>query len=259
MYFTSEEVEDLSAGLAEVRPKLVRLRGRVVARPFRTGAAREHADHGLARRLETMARCIERVFALLPPNLNIIPNSDVTIDAAINIQAFVVNIFGCCENIAWIWVYERKVRLPSNKPLPPSRVGLGGKYREVRDSLSPRFRAYLDDRTDWLQLLKNFRDTLAHRIPLYIPPFTIDPAEVGKYRALSDAASAALSSRDGKAYQMLLAEQAALKHFQPVMTHSLMDCSVVFFHSQLLADFATIEEMAGVLFDELDRCPPPSL
>lgn len=253
MYFQDEEIEDLRVGLAEVWPKFEALRERIVVRQFKTDAAREHADHGLARRLGTMVRCIEQVFALLPPDLGSIPDRDTTIDATINIQAFVMSAFGCCENIAWIWVQERGVRLPNNNPLPPARVGLGPNYPAVRDSLTPGFRAYLDNRADWFELLKSFRDALAHRIPLYIPPFTIDPAKTGDYQALGAAASTALRAHDFERYESLLAGQKALTCFQPIMAHSLTGGGVVVFHAQLLADFATIEEMAGVLFDELDR------
>ncbi|HEX4196313.1 MAG TPA: hypothetical protein VHZ26_02635 [Caulobacteraceae bacterium] len=253
MYFQPKEIEELRVGLGEVRPNFEALRDRIVVRQFKTDAAREHADHGLARRLGTMARCIEQVFALLPPDLDASPDRDTTIDATINIQAFVMSAFGCCENIAWIWVRERDVRLPNNNPLPPARVGLGPNYPAVRDSLTPGFRAYLDSRAEWFELLKNFRDALAHRIPLYIPPFTIDPARAADYQALGAAATAALRSHDFKGYEKLLAEQKALTRFQPIMAHSLTGRGVVVFHAQLLADFATTEEMAGVLLDELDR------
>ncbi|MDB5464372.1 MAG: hypothetical protein JWP23_2761 [Phenylobacterium sp.] len=43
-------------------------------------------------------------------------------------------------------------------------------------------------------------------------------------------------------YKRFDADKMAFARFQPVV-----------FHYQLLADFGTIEEMAGVLFDELAR------
>ena len=176
------------------------------------------------------------------------------INNPINIQAFVMSAFGCCENIAWIWVYERNVRLPNAKPVPPTRVGLGPNYPEIRDALTPGFRAYLDTRADWFALLKALRDALAHRIPLYIPRFTIDPAKADDYQAQSASAIAALRSHDFEGYERLSADQATLTRFQPIMAHSLSGGGdIVVFHAQLLADFATIEEMVGVLMDELDR------
>ena len=252
MYFTLDQIEDLRVGLAEVQPKLSALRERLVLHPFQTPGAREHADHGLARRLGTLARCIERTFELLPPDLDEVPERDRTLDAAINIQAFVVSTFGCCENIAWIWVHERKVLRPNGQPLAASQVGLGPSYPLVRNRLTPGFAAYLDQRADWFEQLKDYRDALAHRIPLYIPPFTLNPDDADRYQALERDATLALLAHDLEGYERLTGERDALARFQPIMAHSLVaQGHIVVFHYQLLADFGTIEEMVGVLFNEL--------
>ena len=254
MQFSPAQIEDLRVGLSEIGPKFSALQERIVVHGFRTEGAREHADHGLARRLGTMARCIEQTFELLPPDLATIPERSTTLDASINIQAFVMSAFGCCENMAWIWVHERDVRLPDSQPLPPARVGLGANYPHVRAALTPSFRDYLDSRADWFAHLKDFRDALAHRIPLFIPPYTVNTADVGQYHALEAAANHALRRHDFAGYERLQADQMALTRFQPIMAHSLLGgAGVVVFHYQLLADFGTIEEMAGVLFDELGR------
>jgi len=254
VFFSEEQVADLLVGLEEVRPKLSALQERILTTPFETEGGREHADHGLTRRLGTMARCIENVFALLPPALVDIPGTDVTKDAAINIQAFVVSAFGCCENVAWIWVHERNVLTPKGVLLPAYQVGLGLAYPKVRDSMTPEFRAYLDTREPWFEQLKDYRDALAHRIPLYIPPFTLDPADADSYQALEQQATAALKAHDFDGYAGLKEAKAALTQFRPIMAHSVYALGrTMLFHPQLLADFATIEEMTGVLLDELAR------
>jgi hypothetical protein len=151
-------------------------------------------------------------------------------------------------------VHERDVRLPGGQPLPPAHVGLGANYPLVRAALTPDFRDYLDSRADWFAQLKDFRDALAHRIPLYIPPHTVNPADAGLYQALEAAANHALRRHDYEGYERLQADKMALARFQPIMAHSLLGgAGVVVFHYQLLADFGTIEEMAGVLFNELGQ------
>ncbi len=256
MYFNTTEIEDLRTGLSKIAPKFEALRQRLFMHDFRTDAAREHAAHGLVRRLGDMTRCVERTFQLLPPDLADIPERTTTLDATINIQAFVMNAFGCCENIAWIWVNEREIKSPDGRPLRPAQVGLGPDYTLVRDSLTPSFRSYLDSRADWFAHLKDFRDALAHRIPLYIPPFTIDPADVDRYQQIEAEKTLALTSRDLESYERLKAEQVSLTRFQPVMTHSLdQGAKVVVFHVQLLSDFVTIEEIGEVVLDELAMSP----
>lgn len=254
MAFTDVQIRDLFEGVGEVDEKVADLREGFVLRRFRTAEAREHADHGFARRVGSLARCIERVFEVLPPDRRDIPDRSETEDATINIQAFLMNAFGCCENLAWIWVFERDVRRNDGSEVPPGLVGLGPKCRELRRSFSPEFRAYLHSRRAWFDHLKDFRDALAHRIPLYIPPFVVEPADAERWRALGNAADVALLEGRLGQEQELRAEQAVLKHFNPIMTHSLVDGGrPVVFHYQLLADFNTIHEIANEFLRELER------
>ncbi len=254
MYFTKEQVDDLYGGLQEVHDKFTDLRERVVLRALEAAGAREHADHELSRRLSTMVRCVDRVFEVLPPDRVDIPERDETVDATINIQSFIMNAFGCCENLAWIWVLERGVVQANGAALPHTKVGLSETHRLVRQSFSPAFRGYLDSRQAWFAHLKDFRDALAHRVPLYIPPYTVSPEEVEQYQALGATAHAALLQGDLELEERALADQMALACFQPIMTHSLAaGAKVVVFHPQLLADFNTIDELARQFLVELDR------
>jgi len=254
MPFTDAQVTDLYGHLAEIDGKFRELRERFVLRQFRSAGAREHADHGFARRLGSLVRSIERVFEILPPDRLDIPGKDETEDAALNIQAFVVNAFGCCENLAWIWVLERNIREVDGSAISLGRVGLGPKCRAVRRSFSAEFREYLGTRGDWFDHLKDFRDALAHRIPLYIPPFIVDPEDGERWAALGAEANTALLRGDLDREAALRMEQSTLTHFDPIMIHSLNDgARPIIFHSQLLIDFNTICEIAGEFLLELDR------
>lgn len=249
-----DQIADLVVGFHEVGPKYRDLRERFVLRPFQNAGAREHADHGFSRRLGSLVRSIERVFEILPPDRLDIPSRDETEDATLNIQAFVMNAFGCCENLAWIWVLERGIRESDGSEIPAGRIGLGPKYRAVRRSFSQEFRDYLGARRAWFDNLKNFRDALAHRIPLYIPPFLVAPEDGDRWAALGAEANAALLRGDLEREAELKAEQDNLTWFDPVMTHSLSEgAKVIIFHSQLLADFSTVHEIATEFLVELDR------
>ncbi|MBI2241486.1 MAG: hypothetical protein HYU59_11885 [Magnetospirillum gryphiswaldense] len=252
MYFTAQQLDELRQEQAEVGRKCEALLERLLVYGFRTEGGREHIHHGLARRLGTLTRCVEQVFALLPPDLEAIPERAVVVDATVNIQAFVMNAFGFCENVAWVWVHERGVTRPDGRPLVESQVGLGPKYERVRQTLTPGFRVYLDRREPWFAHLKHFRDALAHRIPLYIPPYTVCPNDADLFQALETASSQSLLAHDFDGYERLQREQMALARFQPIMTHSLTtNVMPIVFHPQLLADFNTLEELAGVLLDQL--------
>ncbi len=161
------------------------------------------------------------------------------------------NAFGCLDNLAWIWVLEKDVKGKGGAELLPTEVGLGKKY--VRKSLTDAFRKYLDRRQEWLANLIDFRDSLAHRIPLFIPPYVVPAPNIEKYQAL-DAAAFGEPGRDPVEYERLKTEQKALVQFVPGMTHSIYEKAPdVEFHSQLLNDYVTLDEYGRTLLEELDR------
>jgi hypothetical protein len=200
-------------------------------------------------------RAIDFVFERLPPELDAIPDRDTVVDATLAIQAFVLNAFGCLDNLAWIWVCEKPVLDSSGNELGPLRVGLGAKNREVRDSFSSEFLAYLEKRQDWVDKhLKMLRDSLAHRIPLYIPPFIVTRDTVDEYNKLEEASAAAIKKRNFGLYDALQAKQKSLGIWRPWMTHSVTERSPqVVFHFQLLQDYVTIDEFGRELLAELER------
>ena len=49
---------------------------------------------------------------------------------------------------------------------------------------------------------KDYRDALAYRIPLYIPPFTVNPDDADRYQALERDATQALCAHDLEGYEL---------------------------------------------------------
>src|SRR5262249_6431249 len=142
-----------------------------LTRTYKDPQAREYASHGFSRRLSTLARCIDNVFEILPPDRIDPPSSDEISDAMINIQASVFNTSGCVDDLAWIWVKEKAVLKKNGSPLSKFEVGL--RKTNVLCSFSTEFQQYLGGLANWFDQLDNFRNALAHRIPLYIPPYVV--------------------------------------------------------------------------------------
>jgi hypothetical protein len=95
---------------------------------------------------------------------------------------------------------------------------------------------------------------LAHRIPLYIPPFIISPESADQYNKLDADKLDALREYDFQKHAELVATQQSLKFWRPWMTHSFVENSPqVVFHFQLTADFATIAEFGREMLKELER------
>jgi hypothetical protein len=251
-YFSEERCAELHAGRDEVSRQFTDLRDRFFLRTYATDRGAEFAKHGFCRRLDTLVRVIDQVYELLPPEQEDIPPRDDVIDATTAIQAFTMNAFGCLDNIAWIWVYEKNVKGKHGVDLDPKSVGLGKKV--VRDKLTQQFRDLLDKRHNWFANLINFRDSLAHRIPLYIPPYTVPEANIEQYKQFDKQKWEEPAKSDPNEYEKVKAEQLKLCHFVPGMTHSIFEqAPQVEFHSQLLNDYVTIDEYGRTLLEELDR------
>jgi hypothetical protein len=253
-YFSADELQKMTVGRAEVHQQFAELREKYLIRIYKTDRAREYAFHGFARRLGTLVRAIDRVFEILPPEREDIPERDEVVDATIAIQSFVFNTFGCLDNLAWIWVFEKSVKNDDGTELDLQRVGLGKSYKQVRRSFSKQFLEYLESRQEWFDHIKIFRDSLAHRIPLYIPPYVVSPKNLEEYNRLEPASGEALKLADFKEYDRLQSEQQKLGVFRPWMTHSQREqAPSVVFHTRLLVDYVTVDEFGRTMLEELGR------
>jgi hypothetical protein len=251
-YFSAERIAEWNAGREEVYRQFRDLQERFITRNYKNHRGAEFAKHGFCRRLETLVQTIDQVYELLPPEQEDIPPRDNVVRATIAIQAFTMNAFGCLENIAWIWLHEKDVKNGNGTPLEPREVGLGKK--KLHKSLTPEFRAYLDSKKEWLGNLISFRDSLAHRMPLFIPPHVVPKANVAKYNEIERAKFEEPARSDTNEYEKLNVEQLKLCQFLPGMTHSIYEeAPQVEFHSQLLNDYVTVDEYGRTLLDELVR------
>jgi hypothetical protein len=250
--FSDAEIADLHKGREDANRTFADLRERYLTRGYKDAHAKEHALHGFSRRLGTLIRAVNLVFDYLPPELDAIPEHDTVVDATIAIQSFVLNVFGCLDNLAWIFVYEKAVTKPDGSPIDPQGVNLGSKV--VRAKFSTEFNDYIDSRDNWFKGMKDFRDALAHRMPLYIPPFIVTRDVVDEYNRLERESGEAMRAHKFTEYDRLQEEQKKLGRFRPWMTHSRTESAdAIAFHYQLLADFNTVDEFGRKMLEELAR------
>jgi hypothetical protein len=154
------------------------------------------------------------------------------------------------DNLAWVWVFERRL----SKKIRRSKVGFRRHNKEVRDSLTEDFRSFLETRDEWFDYIADYRHALGHRVPLYIPPGGVLKKDHEAFNDLQRQMNEALNSFRPYEYERLLVEQSKLLVFQPLVGHSFGEMDAPYrFHPQLLADFLTIEELAEKVLAELKR------
>ena len=250
-FFSEQDVVELNQAKDDLHGKFNVLKDSLIARTFKSDRARAYAFEGLVRRLDTMIRAIDYVFYVLPPEKEDVPETDDTVAATILIQSFVINVQGCLDNLAWIWVYETDQKDSRGRDLDRRAVGLGEGYWFLRKSFSKPFRKYLKSLRKWFNYVSEFRDSLAHRVPLYVLPFIVSETNVPEYNRLQREAFAAT---DYQAYLELKAKQEKLGAYRPWMTHSPTEgAPVAVFHQQMLQDFLTIDELSNKLLGEIDK------
>jgi hypothetical protein len=144
-YFTQKHLVQLGEKFATIGPKTDDLVLKYVAHRFAEPKAREYAHYGFARRIQTLSRCIHNVFKIVPPEAAKIPSKTQLHDVQINIQAAIGNTYGCVDNLAWVWVYERGLA----QSIDRRQVGLRKHNKTLRDTLSTELRTYLDSVESW--------------------------------------------------------------------------------------------------------------
>jgi hypothetical protein len=201
--------------------------------------------------------CIENTFRTIPPELDRVPTSYQTQDVAIQVQAFIFNLFGCLDNLAWVWVLERNIdKMPDRKPLRRENIDL--QWLKANNFLTQELARLTDECSNWFAYLKDYRHALAHRIPLYVVPFMISPDNASIFSELDRSLFDRLAARRSKAeIQAKQRERDSLRHFQPIITHSSTEKASrpIVFHTQILTDFKTIELIGAKLLDELRGAP----
>ena len=162
--FSEEAIAQLAEEYETILPKRDQQIIAFFSHEFADERASEFAHHGFMRRLKMLSHCIDRIFHLLPPEMQVIPDSEDIADAQMALHAFIINVYGCVDNLAWVLVHERQIRKEDGTPIPNSWVGLGRDNAHVRDTLSENFQNYLVSIDGWFDNLENYRHSLVVRI-----------------------------------------------------------------------------------------------
>ena len=256
MKYSAEQVAEIESGYKEVLSELEDSLISLVAdlSPSLTvKRAQEYVDHGVCRRLKIIRRCIENIFSVFPADRTKLLSEEERDDVEINLHAFVINIYGVPDNLAWIYVLEKGITLKH------SRVGLFN--NETQKHLPREVCDYLNSKRikEWHgKYAKNYRDALAHRIPLYVPPWTCTYAQGEKYRELDAMISEEVKMHNFDRAQTLTDERDAIGSICLTFLHSFSDDHAhppVYLHPQIIVDARTVMEIINMIRPYLSKTP----
>jgi hypothetical protein len=253
-YFSDDAIRKMDEHTVLLRSKYQELMLAYAQRSYPTPKAFQFAMEGYCRRVGIMARCISKVFEIIPPSLSDVPEKDTVTDCIIHLQAFLVNAFGSIDNLAWVLVHCLGIVREDGSDLPRGWVGLRKGNEYLRSRLSADLQARLVKSDDWFEYLENYRHALGHRIPPYVPPYVVDHQGVDEHNDLEQRMQAALLRVDMDEYDRLEKERDKLIFFRPLMGHARDEHKgIVTFHPQILSDFLTVEELGWAVLAEIDR------
>ena len=250
MTYTSEQSQDLCRNCETVANDLqtLMLDGLVSIRALSHDKVRQHMTHGVGRRLGAMRRALGKIFLLFPPSQTQPLGRETLEDVQIYLQAFVINLYGVFDNWAWSFVFRHDLLGQIG-----SRTNVSLFKDSTRQFLPDALRSYLvsDTIAAWHEdYLKGYRDALAHRIPIYIPPATWSEEDKGLYERLENRRRLAFRRASGSDWMKFWAEQDVIGKACPVFMHEYSEdvsARPVFLHPQLVCDGGAVVEF-GKLF-----------
>ncbi|AEX22407.1 hypothetical protein [Vibrio sp. EJY3] len=179
------------------------------------GDAGEHLKFGVSRRLSILAESLNALFELTPPDLSELAEREKRNLADAHLHAFLINVSGIIDNMAWSIVYHYKLDAVAKRK---HEVGLF--HTKFKTHLPQLTKGKVAEFKEWYDFLVSQRHPTAHRIPPYIIPY-IETTE--------DAA----------------------RDFTPMYIHSHKDGKIVFLHSQLICDLGAVLELTKVLISDI--------
>lgn len=173
----------------------------------------------------------------------------------INLHAFFINISGIFDNLGWVFVYEHNLfgRKKDGK-IDKNGVGLFNKC--TQQHLKTKLREYLqsDKTSTWYRnYTKNYRDSLAHRIPLYVPPSVLNKDQSKEFNNIKIEINNLdfTKETDIDKWGVLMEKQYALGQACHFFAHSMSEESPpICLHVQIISDYLTIDEVVNIFCED---------
>lgn len=258
MEYEASQIMDLIRYNAKVLRELqdLMLRNVVEGESLSDQRAREYLHRGVGRRLNVIHLAISRIFELFPPSRRKpLPKAKLN-EVQVYLHAFVANLSGIFD--CWAWAFVLRYSL-----LPqvggPRDVGMF--LRTTQRFLPTPLETYLTTEPikSWQTgYLKSFRDALAHRIPLYIPPSAYTAADARRFNELEVQKGQFLRAGNSSEAERVMDEQEQLGTAALVFMQELTSdpsAKPVLLHPQVNSDAATVVEFGNKFYDHWGTAP----
>ena len=107
MAYDAKQIASFETDLEKWKKRAEALCEELIFRDYIDPGSKAMASHGVTRRIRTLLRCIDQIYRHVPAQAET-PSPTELQDASIFLQAFVISVYGALDNLARLWVLEKK-------------------------------------------------------------------------------------------------------------------------------------------------------
>lgn len=227
-----------------------------LANQLKSDRAKVFLQQGVLRRLGTIHQCANNIYSTFPPARQDLLTKEELNSVTIYVQAFLVNVYGILDNIAWVCALENGFQEPDK-----NRNQIGLFRKEMKAYLPEKLRSYvrMKETKNWFDTYaKDYRDSTTHRIPPYLPPYRASFEDEKAINELEDQAQRALIEEwDVDLHETLIKKQKGFYKITGIVAISLSggfkERPPFHMHPQIICDILTIQELLNYLVDGMNE------
>jgi hypothetical protein len=157
-----------------------------IAQQLTNQNARYYMRFGAGRRLRMIFYAYREIIFTADPERDNPLSHDEQLELSRDVNILYMNVRGVLDNFAWCFLYEKEPGAINS--ISRTDVDLfSTKFRKLPCFSKIKQEIYAHD--DWNKEVKERRDPVAHRIPLYIPPSILTEEEAETYNELNNEAT----------------------------------------------------------------------
>ena len=171
------------------------------------------AYYGILRRIKILEDCVENIFNIRNFFNEKIPSEKELSDITINLQSFIINLYGLLENLAW--VFAICVNFKGSK----FDISFFAQKQKLLNQLPENIKNDFIKDVAWFKHIKCVRDLLAHQEPFYIPPYCVIEDKQNEWLLLEQKKKNIENNYLKKIYKDFLSRQATSQTkviFEPI-------------------------------------------
>jgi hypothetical protein len=175
-----------------------------------------HLRRGLGRRLGLIGRNYQFLIDRLRENGKKPLVGTFSSDVQIHLNSFYIHLRGALDNLAWLYIFRHFAEASEDQKKFQNMAHLFSKdFLGLAREKDFEIYRILSDRVEWNAKIKNYRDPIVHRIPMYSSPAFWTNEEAERYEELQKITYDAISASDFDFAEKLREERQCIGTYHP--------------------------------------------